>query len=142
MTTARGERGAAALEFVVIVPALGLLIALMVGAARIWHAQTTLTQIAGTAARAASQATSPAAARSRAQQVAREQSSTAGLTCSAPRVDVDLSGFQVPVGQPASVRVQVQCGVPLADLVVPGWPGIWQLQADGSSVLDRYRRRG
>ncbi len=142
MTGRHSERGAAAVEFVVIVPALVLLIALMVGAARVWYAQTTVDQIAGTAARAASLARTPAEGRAAAQRIARDQASTSGLACSALRVDVDVRGFQVPVGLPGSVRVSVNCGVPLADLVVPGWPGTWQLHSEGSSVLDRYRRRG
>lgn len=142
MTGRRGERGAAALEFVVIVPALGLLIALMVGAARIWYAQTTVTQMAQASARAASLAVTADDARSRAQQVARAQASTAGLNCAGLQVDIDVDGFRVPVGQPATVRVHVACSVPLADLVIPGWPSSWQLRADGSSALDRYRRRG
>jgi len=138
----REERGAAALEFAVIVPALGLLIALMVGAGRVWFARTTVEQISGTAARAASLAHTPAEARAAAERIARGQASTHGLKCSSLRVEVGLGGFQVPVGQPAGVRVRVGCSVPLADLVVPGWPGAWELTAEASSVLDRYRRRG
>ena len=57
-------------------------------------------------------------------------------------IDTDLGGFQVPVGQPASVSVRLSCTVPLADLIVPGWPGAWQLKAEATSALDRYRRRG
>ena len=30
----------------------------------------------------------------------------------------------------------------VAELAVPGWPGQWHIVADGSSALDRYRRRG
>lgn len=142
MTPRQSERGAAVVEFVVIVPALGLLIALMVGAARVWYADTTVEQIAGTAARAASLSTTPSEARTAAQRIVRDQASTAGLNCVALQAQVDVGGFQVPVGRPASVRVDVHCTVPLSDLVVPGWPGSWQLHAEGSSVLDRYRRRG
>ena len=58
------------------------------------------------------------------------------------RVDTDLTGFQIPVGQPARVSSQVACTVPLSDLIVPGWPGSWTVTAEADSVLDRYRRRG
>ena len=34
------ERGAAALEFAIVVPALGLLIAMTIGTARVWYAHT------------------------------------------------------------------------------------------------------
>ncbi|MFT4297320.1 MAG: TadE/TadG family type IV pilus assembly protein [Micropruina sp.] len=136
------ERGAAAVEFVVIVPALGLLIAMTIGAARIWHGHTIVEQIAGTSARAASLARTPAQARSDGERIARDQASTRGLNCTALNVEVDVTGFQVPVGQPAQVRTRVSCTVPLSDLIVPGWPGSWQVQAEAGSVLDRYRRRG
>ena len=101
---APGERGAAALEFALIVPALGLLIATMIGSARIWQAHTGVEQIAGTAARAASLQRTPAEARAAAGQIASSQATTRGLACSVLRVDVDVSGFQIPVGQPAHRR--------------------------------------
>lgn len=143
MTAGRpDERGAAALEFVLIVPALGLLIAAMIGAARVWFAHTTVEQIAGTAARAASLEHTAGQARPAANRIARAQAGTNGLRCASLSVDADVRGFQVPVGQPATVRVRVSCTVPLADLIVPGWPGHWTVTADASSVLDRYRRRG
>lgn len=141
-TSRRSERGAAALEFAIIVPALGLLIAVMIGGARIWFAHTTLEQIAGTAARSATLATNPATARANADRIARDQARTAGLNCVGMQVEVDTSGFQVPVGQPAQVRVNVSCAVPLADLILPGWPGSWELRTESGSALDRYRRRG
>ncbi|MFT3860022.1 TadE/TadG family type IV pilus assembly protein [Micropruina sp.] len=142
MRRPRGERGAAAVEFAVIVPALALLIGLIIGAGRVWHGHTVVEQIAGVASRAASLASTPAEAKVAAQRIAGAQAATSGLNCRALGVEIDVSGFQVPVGQPAQVRVRVSCGVPLADLAVPGWPGEWQLSADGSSALDRYRRRG
>lgn len=142
MSRRRPERGTAAVEFAVIVPALGLLIAMMIGAARVWQAQTVVEQIAGTAARAASLAFAPAEARAAADTIARSQATTRGLTCTPLRVGVDLDGFQVPVGQPARVQARVTCTVPLSDLLVPGWPGTWEVSADAGAALDRYRRRG
>lgn len=141
MTGRRSERGAAALEFAVIVPALGLLIAVTIGTARIWHAQTVVEQLAGMSARAASLARTPSEARAAAARVVHAQASTRGLTCATLTVEVDVGGFQVPVGQPARVRSRVACSVPLGDLIVPGWPGQWGLDAEATSVLDRYRRR-
>lgn len=141
-TAGTTERGAAALEFAVIVPALGLLLSLMIGSARVWQAHTVVEQIAGTAARAASMARTPSEALAAADDIAHAQAATRGLTCSSLHTDLDLAGFQVPVGQPARVSARVSCSVPLADLIVPGWPGNWEVAAEASSVLDRYRRRG
>mgnify|MGYP001315147178 FL=1 len=142
MTAPAGERGAAAVEFAVIVPALVLLLGVMIGAGRIWYAQTVVDQIAGTASRAASLTTTPGEAKAAAQRIAAAQAGTSGLNCAGLEVHTDVAGFQVPLGQPAQVRVRVTCAVPLAELAVPGWPGQWQLVADGTSALDRYRRRG
>jgi Flp pilus assembly protein TadG len=142
MIAASTERGAAALEFAVIVPALGLLISLMIGAARVWQAHTVVEQIAGTAARAASLSSTAAEARAAAHAIAGAQAATRGLNCSSLRVEVDVGGFRVPVGQPARVQARVTCSVPLADLIVPGWPGHVDVDADAGSALDRYRRRG
>ena len=52
-----------------------------------------------------------------------------------------FSYFAVPVGQAAHTSVDVACTVPLADLIVPGWPGELQVTASAESVLDRYRAR-
>lgn len=136
-----GERGTAAVEFAVIVPALGLLISMMIGAGRVWFAHGQVEQIAGTAARAASASRTPVEARAAAERVARSQSTTTGLACASLDVDVDVTGFAVAVGEPARVQARVRCAVPLSDLLVPGWPGRWELTAEATSALDRYRRR-
>ena len=141
-TSGNAERGAAALEFALIVPALGLLLSMMIGSARIWQAHTVVEQIAGTAARAASMARTPSEARAAADDIARSQAATRGLSCSSLQADLNLAGFQVPVGQPARVSARIACTVPLSDLIVPGWPGSWTVTAEADSVLDRYRRRG
>lgn len=138
----RGEHGAVAVEFAVLVPCLGLLLAVMIGAARVWFAHATVEQISGTAARAASLQTTAGEARAAAERIARQQAGTSGLNCVGLTIRVDVSGFRVPVGQPARVSVDVVCAVPLAELLVPGWPGTWQVRAEGGSALDRYRRRG
>ena len=141
-TSGNAERGATALEFALIVPALGLLLSMMIGSARIWQAHTVVEQIAGTAARAASMARTPSEARAAADDIARSQAATRGLSCSSLQADLNLAGFQVPVGQPARVSARIACTVPLSDLIVPGWPGSWTVTAEADSVLDRYRRRG
>ncbi len=135
----RDERGAAALEFVIIVPALLLIIGLMVAGGRLHHARSTVTGAAESAARAASLARSAPVARSDAQSVA--ASETADLECAGgPATTVDTSGFAVPVGRPASVRVKVSCDVPLLG-VSPGLPATVPVHAESESVLDRYRGR-
>ncbi len=135
----RDERGAAALEFVIVVPALLLIIGLMVAGGRLQHARATVTGAAESAARAASLARSAPVARSDAQAVV--ASETAALGCvGGPTVTVDTRGFAAPLGRQASVRVEVRCAVPLLDLAV-GLPTTVSIHTESESVLDRYRGR-
>ena len=50
----RGHRGAAAVEFAMLLPVVVLLIGVVAGGARIWFARATVQQVADSAARAAS----------------------------------------------------------------------------------------
>lgn len=139
----RGQRGAAAVEVVVLVPALMLIVALVAGGGRVWFARSTLAQIADSAARAASLARDPATAQADARAVAALDLAAAELRCAGgPSVSVDTSGFGVPVGQSATVGVQVECAVSLSDLVLPGLPGSLTVVGASRSTLDRYRGRG
>lgn len=136
-----GERGAATVEFAVIVPVLVLLFGVVVGGARIWLARATVDQMAGAAARAGSQARTPAAAVSAATALARAQAATDGLRCAPLVVDVDARSLADPPGTPARVAVEVACTVPLGDVIVPGWPGELDLSASAAAVVDSYRGR-
>lgn len=138
----RNQRGAAAVEFVILVPALLLIVAAVAGGGRVWFARATVSQVAESAARAASLARDPATAQDDARQVAHLDLTAAGLRCGGgPSVDVDTTGFGVPVGQPAGVGVRVGCDVLLADLLLPGLPGVLPVEGSGGSTLDRYRGR-
>lgn len=138
----RGERGVSTtVEVVLLVPALILALGTMVAGGRYWYARTTVERAAASAARAATLQRSTSAADSAARLVARTELDSAGVTCRSHEVRTDVSGFAVPVGQPADVRVTVTCAVPFGDLAVPGWPGTLLISDSASSVLDRYRER-
>ena len=137
----RGERGAATVEFALLVPVLVLLFGLVVGGARVWLARATVDQMAGSAARAGSLARTPAAAVAAATRLARDQAATDGLRCVALTVDVDARSLANPPGTPARVEVEVGCTVPLGDVIVPGWPGQLSLSASAAAVVDSYRGR-
>lgn len=138
---ARDESGFGAIETAIITPAVLLVLLLLVAAGRVAKANGSVDEAAYAAARAASISRSAGDARSAAQSVAASTLSQHGLTCSPKTVTVDTSGFAVAVGTTATVKVKISCGVPLADLVLPGLGGSRQVSGSASSVLDTYRER-
>lgn len=137
----RSERGATALEVAVLTPVVLMVVAVMVGGARVWFARAAVADVAHSAARAASLARDPGTARQQAQTTAAAGLATAGLRCADRSVSVDIGGFAVAVGTPANITARVQCRVQLADLVGFGIPGSIDASAQAVSALDTYRRR-
>lgn len=136
------ERGAVAVEFVVMVPALVLIIGFVIAGGRLAHAQQTVQLMADSGARAASLARTAAAAEEDVDLVVHSDADDADLNCSSGLTSsVDTSGFAAPLGQPAEVSVDVACEVTLGDLLVPGLPGTWSVNASARSPLDRFRSR-
>ena len=137
----RDQRGSAAIEFTVLVPVLVLLFSVLVGGGRVWLARSGVESMAGAAARAASFERDPGAADAAARRLVAVQASVSGLRCVPLIVNVDAASLNLPAGVPASVSAQVTCSVPLADILVPGWPGELTVTAAASAVVDRYRGR-
>jgi Flp pilus assembly protein TadG len=137
----RSERGSAAVELTLAVPAMMIILALLVAGGRLWFARSSVADAAYSGARSASLARTAGEARSGAENAASRSLDTAGLRCASRTVAVDTAGFAVPVGTPATVGTAVTCVVPFADLTLPGMPGSITLRAVGSSALDTYRGR-
>ncbi|MGH3157491.1 MAG: TadE/TadG family type IV pilus assembly protein, partial [Streptosporangiaceae bacterium] len=133
-------RGNAALELVILAPALLALLCLVIAAGRTSVAEGSVAAAARDAARQASLARSPAVALWAARSGAAAALARDGLDCE-PTVRVDVTGFWVPAGQPATVGATVTCRVSLADLILPGVPGGRTLTATFRSPLDPYRGR-
>lgn len=138
------ERGAVATEFVLLVPVLMLLLAVVVGGARIWWAKTSVHQLAASAARQASIARTAGDAQAKASALVAQDAAASGLDCGGggPALSLDTSGFGAPVGEAATVMASVSCAVPLSDVLLPGVPGSFEVDATAASTLDRYRARG
>lgn len=134
------ERGSAAIEIVILVPALMLLLLLAVAGGRVAIAHGSVQQAAADAARSASIARTVGAAQSSATAAARATLANQGLTCASLSVSLDTSGFATPVGTPASVGATVSCTVELSQLAIPGLPDR-VVTATVSSPLDVYRGR-
>ena len=117
----RRDGGDATLELLILAPVILALIALLVAAGRTSIAQGAVQAAARDAARQASIARSPAEAHAAALASATFALRQDSLDCR-PVVNVNTSGFGVPVGQPAHVSASVTCVVRLSDLLVPGLP--------------------
>jgi Flp pilus assembly protein TadG len=134
------DAGNAALELVILAPVILFLLGLVIAAGRTSVAQGSVAAAARDAARQASISLTPGAAQTAALSSARAALGQDGLNCD-PVVTVNVSGFGVPVGEPADVQATVTCRVSLSSLVVPGMPGSKTLQATFTSPLDPYRGR-
>lgn len=138
----RDERGSAAVELVLIVPALVLMLGLLVAGGRLWFARTTVTEAAQASSRAASLARTAGEAGQAGRAAGAQSLATGGLVCEAQSVQVDTVAFAVEVGNPATVTTTVSCQVPFSDILLPGMPGSISLSSTGRSALDTYRSRG
>ena len=118
-----------------------LLFSLLVGGGRVWLARNSVESMAGAAARAASFERHADAADAAARHLVSVQAEVSGLRCVQLEVRLDAAALSRPAGTPGTVRAVVDCTVPLADILVPGWPGELLVSAEGSAVVDRYRGR-
>lgn len=136
-----GERGSASLELVILAPALLLILSVIIFAGRVAIAGQSVQQAAEEAARTASLARSRGDANTTAAAAARDTLAQQGLECTAVTVNVDTSGFNAPIGQPATVTATVTCPVKVGDLMIPGLPGTRTVKATASSPIDEWRQR-
>jgi Flp pilus assembly protein TadG len=137
----RDQRGAAAVELTLLVPALLLTLGLLVAGGRLWFARTTVNEAAQTAARAASLTRSADSAASAGQEAGTQSLATAGLRCRSTSALINTAAFGVPPGTPATVTSTISCILDFSDVLLPGWPGSLELTGRGSAALDTYRGR-
>ena len=137
----RDERGSAAIEAAILAPPLLVLIGLAVVGGRIQFAGGAIEHAAHDAARAASISRTKVEAYSNAMAAANATLDQQGLHCASLTVATNLSGFDVPVGQPATVSVSITCVVDFSDVVADGLPGFRTLTASFVSALDTFRTR-
>ena len=131
----RDERGTAAVELVLLAPALVVILLFVVGLARMAHASQQVESVAADAARAASLERNTGSAGSVAQQAARSSLDKAGLSCAPMSVNAHVGSYQ-PGG---SVRVTVSCTAQLRDVAMAGFPGTRQFTATSVVPIETYR---
>ena len=135
------ERGSAALEAAIGLPAFLLFVGLIIFAGRVAIATQAVDSAATQAARTASIARTAADAGATARSAATSSLTSQQVNCVSTAVTVDTAGFAAPVGTPATVTATVRCMVNLADLAVPGVPGTRTVTATASSPVDTFRER-
>lgn len=137
----RDERGSAAIEAAIGVPAFALFVGLIIFGGRTASTHEALQSAAAAGARSASIARDAQTARAEAHDAAVASVANQKLGCSSIEVTVDTSDFNKQPGVPGSVGVTVACRLDLSDLVVPGVPGTRVMRATMSSPIDTWRER-
>lgn len=138
----RDERGSAAVEAVVGLPAFVLLVGLIIFGGRTATTHSAVESAAADAARSASIARSGPTAQEEARKAAQASLANQEIPCLSVEISVDTSGFGTPIGKPGAVDVTVQCRLDLSDLSIPGVPGSRVIKATMSSPIDTWTERG
>ncbi|WP_244928510.1 TadE family protein [Nocardioides sp. W7] len=141
MTRRRDERGSAAIEAAIGVPAFALLVGLIIFGGRTASTHQALQSAAADGARSASLARSPDTAAADAREAATTSITNQQIGCDHVKVSVDTADFDKRPGVPGAVDVTVSCRLDLSDLAVPGVPGSRVLRATMSSPIDTWRER-
>ncbi|GLH99793.1 TadE/TadG family type IV pilus assembly protein [Phytohabitans aurantiacus] len=135
------DRGSAAIEAAIIAPWLLILIGAAIVGGRIQVAGGAVEEAAHDAARAASISRTKAEASQAAYAAASATLSQEGLHCARLTVAANLAGFDVQIGQPATVSVSVTCVIDFSDLAADGLPGSKTINYTFVSALDNFRTR-
>ncbi|WP_375000210.1 TadE/TadG family type IV pilus assembly protein [Aeromicrobium sp. CTD01-1L150] len=129
------ERGAIAMEFLIMAPLLLAMIFLVVGMGRVAQAGGGVNAAAYEAARAASLERNHGAATAAGQAAATRSLSQRGMSCVGLNVRVDTGDYRAG-GQ---VRARVSCQANLSDLVLVGFPGSKTYTHTAVVPIEQYR---
>ncbi|KRA30992.1 MULTISPECIES: TadE/TadG family type IV pilus assembly protein [unclassified Nocardioides] len=135
------QRGSAAIEAAIGVPAFALFVALVILGGRTASTHQALQTAAADAARTASLARDAQTAQTAARESAVASVTNQDIGCSGVEVTVDTSDFTKQPGVAGTVEVTVSCVLDLSDLVIPTISGSRVLRATMSSPLDTWRER-
>jgi Flp pilus assembly protein TadG len=135
------ERGSAAIEAAIGVPAFALFVGLIIFGGRTANAHEALQSAAADAARSASIARDARTATTHARAAATASVTNQHIRCTQVDVTVDTSDFNKAPGVPGSVAVTVSCRLNLSALAVPGVPGSKMFSSTMSSPIDTWRER-
>ena len=137
----RDERGSAAIEAAIGVPAFTLFVGLIIFGGRTASTHEALQSAAAAGARSASIARDARTALTDARAAATASVANQHIGCTSIDVTVDTSDFTKAPGVPGDVAVTISCRLSLSDLAVPGVPGSRVLSSTMSSPIDTWRER-
>lgn len=138
MRRVRHEDGTAAIEMVLIAPALLLLLAVIVGSGRVVSTKSAVLSVAREAARAAAEAPDAGTAERVARDRAREVASGLGLDPSRLTISQEAGDF----ARGAPYEVLISYRVRLSDLPAFGFlPGSFVVEARHTELTERYKSR-
>lgn len=137
----RIDRGSISVELVILLPVLLVILGVIMAGGRIWQTRSGLSATAASAARLASQQKNPSLAVSAADDLVRGDLATLAIPCTNLRIVTEASGLAKPAGTAGSVRVDLSCAVPLADLLVPGLPGSITVHGAANHAVDTFREK-
>lgn len=135
----RDDRGNAVVEGAIYMIGILLLFSLIAIGGRLALAHQALEHVAFQAARTASLQRDAGTARSAALADAAATLASQDINCVESDTTVDVSGFNTPLGQAASVTAQTTCRMNLSGF--PMMKGTVHLSARASSPIDSYRGR-
>ena len=136
----RDERGSAAIEAAIGIPAFALFVALIIFGGRTATTHEALQSAAADAARSASLARDAQTARTAAREAAVSSIDNQQIGCSHVDVTVDTADFTKQPGVAGAVEVSISCRLDLSDLTIPGVQGSRVISATMSSPLDTWRQ--
>ena len=137
----RDDRGSAAIEAAIGVPAFGLFVAMIIMGGRVEIAKQSVESAAYEAARAASIERTQGEAIASGTSAAASSLRSQDVHCTSTDITVSAAAFNAPLGTTAQVTITVTCRLDLSDLSLPGVPGTRVITAAASSPIDAYRER-
>lgn len=129
------DEGSAVLETVLVIPLILIVLAAIVGGARVTLAHQRVDSAAAQAARAAASARTSSQATALAREAAKSFLQDRGFDCKTMTIVADTTNFHAG----GSVRVRVSCHADLGS-GVPGLSGRRTISGQGSEVIDTYRQ--
>ena len=126
-------------EFAILAPVMILFLLVVIYAGRYSVASDAVEAAAYEAARTASIERDPTTAKIQGTAASSYTLADQGLACQTSHVDIDVSGFNAPIGTTAVVTATVTCVLDLSDLSIPGAPGTRTITMTATSPIDTYR---